>query len=49
MLFFTPGFCVVGLILVLSIKPGIGYAAEKGETEDEEAFSTVDALLDLVR
>ncbi|CAK6969869.1 excitatory amino acid transporter 3-like [Scomber scombrus] len=39
----------IGLVLVLMIKPGIGYAAEKGETEDEEAFSTVDALLDLVR
>lgn len=31
------------------IKPGIAYAVKKGEAEDEESFSTVDALLDLVR
>ncbi|XP_040004134.1 excitatory amino acid transporter 3-like isoform X3 [Xiphias gladius] len=40
---------ITGLILVLTIKPGVAYAAEKGETEDEESFSTVDALLDLLR
>ncbi|XP_067440403.1 excitatory amino acid transporter 3-like [Thunnus thynnus] len=39
----------IGLILVLSVQPGIAYAVKKGETEDEESFSTLDALLDLVR
>ncbi|XP_051240539.1 excitatory amino acid transporter 3-like [Dicentrarchus labrax] len=38
-----------GLILVLLIKPGIAYAVKKDDDEYEEAFSTVDALLDLVR
>ncbi|XP_029355681.1 excitatory amino acid transporter 3-like [Echeneis naucrates] len=40
---------IVGLILVLMIQPGVAYAVDSGEPEDDEAFSTVDALLDLVR
>ncbi|XP_054459806.1 excitatory amino acid transporter 3-like [Anoplopoma fimbria] len=38
-----------GLILVLVIKPGVAYAERKEDNEDEESFSTVDALFDLVR
>ncbi len=49
LLMFNPGLCVVGLVLVLLIKPGVAYAVRKDEAEDEESFSTVDALLDLVR
>uniref|UniRef100_A0A3B4UF49 Amino acid transporter n=1 Tax=Seriola dumerili TaxID=41447 RepID=A0A3B4UF49_SERDU len=40
---------ITGLILVMIIQPGIAYAVKSDETEDEESFSTVDALLDLVR
>ncbi|GAA6223527.1 excitatory amino acid transporter 3-like [Lates japonicus] len=39
----------IGLILVLIIKPGIAYGVKDDESEVEEAFSTVDALLDLAR
>ncbi|XP_018530803.1 excitatory amino acid transporter 3 isoform X1 [Lates calcarifer] len=39
----------IGLILVLIIKPGIAYGSKNDESEVEEAFSTVDALLDLAR
>lgn len=46
---FKPGFCVVGLILVQMIQPGVAYAVKNSDTEEEESFSTVDALLDLVR
>lgn len=45
----NPGLCAVGLILVLLIKPGVAYTAGKSDSDDEEKFSTVDALLDLVR
>ncbi|XP_035515427.1 excitatory amino acid transporter 3-like [Morone saxatilis] len=38
-----------GLILVLLIKPGIAYAVKKDDDEYEQAFSTIDALLDLIR
>ncbi|XP_070683706.1 excitatory amino acid transporter 3-like [Pempheris klunzingeri] len=38
----------IGLVLVLMIKPGVAYAVRKDDQEDE-SFSTVDALLDLVR
>ncbi len=31
------------------IKPGVAYTVDNTETEEEEKFSTVDALLDLVR
>ena len=34
---------------MLIFKPGIAYTATQGDTEDDETFSTVDALLDLVR
>uniref|UniRef100_A0A3B4UFS1 Amino acid transporter n=1 Tax=Seriola dumerili TaxID=41447 RepID=A0A3B4UFS1_SERDU len=40
---------ITSLILVMIIQPGIAYAVKSDETEDEESFSTVDALLDLVR
>ncbi|XP_051261366.1 excitatory amino acid transporter 3-like [Dicentrarchus labrax] len=39
----------IGLILVLLMKPGAAYSIGKSEAEEEESFSTVDALLDLVR
>ncbi|KAK5855825.1 hypothetical protein PBY51_007466 [Eleginops maclovinus] len=39
---------IIGLVLVLSVRPGAAYTVEKEETEDEN-FSTIDALLDLVR
>ncbi|XP_044063754.1 excitatory amino acid transporter 3-like isoform X3 [Siniperca chuatsi] len=40
---------IIGLILVLLIKPGAAYTVDKIETEDEKRFVNVDALLDLVR
>ncbi|KAM7423885.1 hypothetical protein PAMA_000313 [Pampus argenteus] len=40
---------ITGMILVLLIKPGVAYTADKSDTDEEEKFSTVDALLDLVR
>ncbi|XP_071359949.1 excitatory amino acid transporter 3-like [Trachinotus anak] len=40
---------IIGLILVMIIQPGVAYAVKTDESEDEESFSTVDALLDLVR
>ncbi|XP_056245685.1 excitatory amino acid transporter 3-like [Seriola aureovittata] len=40
---------IIGLILVMIIQPGIAYAVKSDDSEDEESFSTVDALLDLVR
>lgn len=47
---FNPGLCVVGLILVLLIKPGVGHTPVKVETDDDdETLSTVNALLDLIR
>lgn len=49
---FTPGLCVAGLVLVICIKPGVGRDDGKVATDDgddDEAFSTVDALLDLIR
>ncbi|XP_070710472.1 excitatory amino acid transporter 3-like [Pempheris klunzingeri] len=41
----------VGLILVMLIKPGVDHKAGESETEDDddEAFSTINALLDLIR
>ncbi|XP_044202255.1 excitatory amino acid transporter 3-like [Thunnus albacares] len=39
----------IGMILVLLVKPGAALTASKSDTEEEEQFSTVDALLDLVR
>ncbi|XP_026216328.1 excitatory amino acid transporter 3-like [Anabas testudineus] len=44
----------IGLILVLAVRPGAGYAvrtyyADYDEDEDEEDSTTVDGLLDLVR
>lgn len=45
----NPGLCAVGMILVLLVKPGAALTASKSDTEEEEQFSTVDALLDLVR
>ncbi|XP_059203599.1 excitatory amino acid transporter 3-like [Centropristis striata] len=38
-----------GLILVKLIQPGEAYAVKSHDAEDEESFSTVDALMDLVR
>ncbi|XP_042343707.1 excitatory amino acid transporter 3-like [Plectropomus leopardus] len=38
-----------GVILAQCIKPGVAYAVKTEDTQEEEAFSTVDALLDLVR
>ncbi|XP_044044748.1 excitatory amino acid transporter 3-like isoform X2 [Siniperca chuatsi] len=38
-----------GLILVLLIKPGVSHTVEKDEIEDEESFSAVNALSDLIR
>ncbi|KAK1877065.1 Excitatory amino acid transporter 3 [Dissostichus eleginoides] len=38
----------IGLFLVLTVQPGAAYSVEKEDTE-QEAFSTIDALLDLVR
>lgn len=40
--------CVVGMILVVIFKPGVDYVEDE-EPEGEEDFSTVDALLDLLR
>ncbi|KAM9363272.1 excitatory amino acid transporter 3-like [Symphorus nematophorus] len=40
---------VSALTLVLMIKPGLAHAVGSGETVDEEASSTVDALMDVVR
>ncbi|XP_033945509.1 excitatory amino acid transporter 3-like isoform X1 [Pseudochaenichthys georgianus] len=38
----------IGLLLVLTVQPGAAHTVEKEETE-QETFSTIDALLDLVR
>lgn len=46
---FNPGLCLAGIMLVLAVKPGVGYAVKEGEVEDEESFSTAIVLLDLVR
>lgn len=46
---FSPRLFLTGLILVLTIKPGAGYAVFESESVDEESFSTIDALLDLIR
>lgn len=41
---------VVGLILVVLIKPGVGHTpVETDDDDDDETFSTVNALLDLIR
>ncbi|KAM7419794.1 hypothetical protein PAMA_016745 [Pampus argenteus] len=40
---------ITGLILAQWFKPGIAYAVKNDDREDDEPFSTVDALLDLVR
>ncbi|XP_035528620.1 excitatory amino acid transporter 3-like [Morone saxatilis] len=39
----------IGLILVLLMKPGAAYTISKSKAEDAKSFTTVDALLDLVR
>ncbi|KAM9349514.1 excitatory amino acid transporter 3-like [Symphorus nematophorus] len=39
----------IALILVLMIQPGLAHADNAGEIADEEASSTVDALMDVVR
>ncbi|XP_054460656.1 excitatory amino acid transporter 3-like [Anoplopoma fimbria] len=39
----------LGLLLVLLVKPGVSHNAAETDEEDEETFSTVDALLDLIR
>ncbi|XP_067440778.1 excitatory amino acid transporter 3-like [Thunnus thynnus] len=38
-----------GLILVLLIKPGVGHTPIEIDDDDDETFSTVNALLDLIR
>lgn len=46
------GSRVAGLILVLVMKPGAGYAVGTGDTDEEdeeEKSTTVDVLLGLVR
>ncbi|KAG7220258.1 hypothetical protein INR49_018314 [Caranx melampygus] len=40
---------ITSLILVMIIQPGVAYAVKSDDTDDEESFSTVDALMDLVR
>ena len=49
LLIFHSGLCVAGLTLVLFIKPGLAHAVSSGEGVDEEASSTADALMDVVR
>ncbi|XP_054482026.1 excitatory amino acid transporter 3-like [Anoplopoma fimbria] len=39
----------IGLVLVLLIKPGAAYTVDRDETAEDEEFSTIDALFDLVR
>lgn len=41
--------CLAGLALVLIIKPGATYNTQDIKEGDEENFSTIDALLDLIR
>ncbi|XP_053173244.1 excitatory amino acid transporter 3-like [Scomber japonicus] len=41
--------CTIGMILVVIVKPGVAYSSEQIDTDEDENFSTVDALLDLVR
>lgn len=45
----NPGLYAVGMILVVIVKPGVAYSADKSDSDEDENFSTVDALLDLVR
>ena len=45
----NPGLYAVGMILVVIVKPGVAYSSEQIDTDEDENFSTVDALLDLVR
>ncbi|XP_031140458.1 excitatory amino acid transporter 3-like isoform X2 [Sander lucioperca] len=42
---------IIGITLVVLIKPGVEYAVKKEEQEEEkdQAFSTADALMDLIR
>ncbi|XP_037831985.1 excitatory amino acid transporter 3 isoform X2 [Kryptolebias marmoratus] len=39
----------IGMILVLVIQPGVTYAVTSDDDDDKEDFSTIDALMDLVR
>ncbi|XP_037542630.1 excitatory amino acid transporter 3-like [Nematolebias whitei] len=39
----------IGMILVFLIKPGVAYAITSEDDNEEESFSTVDTLMDLVR
>lgn len=41
--------CLAGLALVLIIKQGATYNTQDIKEGDEENFSTIDALLDLIR